>query len=396
MRPAPTPLTARIPFAALETLQLKSAFAVTPVRLATLALALALAGCSSTEGLFGSKVDYKAGAAKTAPLEVPPDLTQLARDSRYQPQGGVVSAAASANPRGSVAAAPGAPSVAVSQRGDLRIERQGQTRWLVVPGATPEQLWPQVKAFWLQRGFELQIEDAAIGVMETGWTENRAKLPDDIIRNTLGRVLGRLYDSGERDLFRTRLERTPAGTEIFVSHRGLSEEYTNERKENTAWRARPGDPQLEAEFLSRLMLALGAKEDVATPTRVAAAPDAPARARTLNGQASAALEVDEPFDRAWRRVGLALDRSGFSVEDRDRAGGLYYVRYVDPANATKEEPAFWQRWFGGDQAQAPVRYRIAVQASGEKTQVAVQTSAGQPENGANAQRIVGLLVNELR
>ncbi len=376
---------------------MKSAFAVTPVRLATLALAFALAGCSSTDGLFGSKVDYKAGAAKTAPLEVPPDLSQLAKDSRYQPQGGVVSAAASAGPRSTaVAAAPGAPSVAVSQRGELRIERQGQTRWLVVPGATPEQLWPQVKAFWGQRGFELQTEDAAIGVMETSWTENRAKLPDDIIRNTLGRVLGRLYDTGERDLFRTRLERTPAGTEIFVSHRGLIEEYTNDRKENTAWRARPADPQLEAEFLSRLMLALGAKEEQATPARVAAAPDAPVRARTLSGQPGATLEIDEPFDRAWRRVGLALDRSGFSVEDRDRAGGLYYVRYVDPASVTQEEPAFWQRWFGGDKSQAPVRYRIAVQAAGEKTKVTVQTSAGQPENGANAQRIAGQLVNELR
>jgi outer membrane protein assembly factor BamC len=373
----------------------KPATAVAPVRLATLALTLALAGCSSTDGLFGSKVDYQSGAAKTAPLEVPPDLTQLAKDSRFQPQGGVISAAAAAGPRSS-AAMTGSPSVAVSQRGDLRIERQGQARWLVVPGATPEQLWPQIKTFWTQRGFELALDDAAIGVMETGWTENRAKLPNDIIRNTLGRVLGRLYDTGERDLFRTRVERTPAGTEIFIVHRALVEEYTNERKESTAWRARSGDAQLEAEFLSRMMLALGAREEQATVARVAAAPDAPARARALNGRATAALEVDEPFERAWRRVGLALDRSGFSVEDRDRAGGLYYVRYVDPATAGAEEAPFWRRWFGGDGAGAPVRYRIAVQGTGEKTTVSVLTSAGQPETGANAQRIVGQLVSELR
>jgi len=377
----------------------KPVSAVTPVRLATLALALALAGCSSTNGLFGSKVDYKTGAAKTAPLEVPPDLSQLAKDSRFQPQGGVVSAAASAGPRGGSAApgTTGAPSVAVSQRADLRIERQGQARWLVVPGVTPEQLWPQIKAFWTQRGFALEVEDAAVGVMETGWTENRAKLPNDVIRNSLGRVLGRLFDTGERDLFRTRLERTPTGTEIFIVHRSLIEEYTNERKENTVWRARPADPQLEAEFLSRMMLALGAREDQATPAQVAAAPDAPARARLLSGRATAALEVDEPFDRAWRRVGLALDRSGFSVEDRDRAGGLYYVRYVDPASAGAEEAPFWSRWFkGSDAAGAAVRYRISVQGTGDKTTVSVLTSAGQPENGANAQSIVGLLVTELR
>ena len=421
----------------MENSQVKLVFAVTPTRLAiltlTLAVTLTLSGCSTTERLFGSKVDYRAGAAKTAPLEVPPDLTQLARDSRFQPQGGVISAAAaSAAPRpatGTTAAAVGAPTVALQASGDLRIDRQGQVRWLVVPGTTPEQLWPRVKSFWTQRGFELATEDAAVGVMETTWTENRAKLPDDIIRNALGRVLGRLFDTGERDLFRTRLERTVNGTEIFISHRGLIEQYTNERKESTVWRARPSDEQLEAEFLSRLMLALGGADETAAPTRVAGAattgaaggtattgaviaanaPNAPnaatpapadARARILTTLPSAALEVDEPFDRAWRRVGLALDRGGFSVEDRDRAGGLYYVRYIDPAQAGAEEPAFWQRWFNREQNLAPVRYRIAVQSSGAgtdtKTIVSVQTSTGQPENGENAKRIVGLLVNELR
>lgn len=358
-----------------------------------LAAALALGGCTTVGSIFGGTVDYQSGAAKTAPLEVPPDLTQLSRDSRFQPQGGVVSAAAAAARGTTTVAAPGAPTVAVSQRGEMRIERQGQARWLVVPGSTPEQLWPQVRAFWTQRGFELALDDPAVGVMETGWAENRAKLPNDIIRNTLGRVAPRLFDSGERDLFRTRLERTPQGTEIFVVHRGLIEEYTNDRKESTVWRVRPTDTQLEAEFLSRLMLALGAPEAVASPASVAAAPEGPARARSVAGNA---LDVDEPFDRAWRSVGLALDRGGFSVEDRDRAGGLYFVRYVDPGAASAEEAPFWRRWFGGDTASAPLRYRIALQAAGDKTRITVQNSAGEPETGPNAQRIVEQLVNQLR
>lgn len=358
-----------------------------------LGLALALSGCTTVGSLFGSTVDYQSGAAKTAPLEVPPDLTQLARDSRFQPQGGVISAAAAAARGAGTAAAPGAPTVAVNQRDGMRIERQGQARWLVVPGLTPEQLWPQVRAFWTQRGFDLALDDPAVGVMETAWAENRAKLPNDIIRNTLGRIAPRLFDTGERDLFRTRLERTPQGTEVFVVHRGLVEEYTNDRKESTVWRVRPTDPQLEAEFLSRLMLALGAPEAEATPARVAAAPEATARARA---QAANVLQVDEPFERAWRSVGLALDRGGFSVEDRDRAGGLYFVRYVDPGAASAEEAPFWRRWFGGSEAGAPLRYRIALQAEGEKTRVTVQNSSGQPETGPNAQRIVEQLVSQLR
>jgi outer membrane protein assembly factor BamC len=389
-----------------RTLQVNPSFAVTPLRLATLALAVSLAGCTITDGLFGSKVDYKSAAGKTQALEVPPDLTQLARDSRYQPQGGVISAAAAAAGPGGGAAAAGVPStggaVAVSARGDLRIERQGQSRWLAT-SLTPEQLWPQLTAFWQQRGFTLDVNDQQIGVMETNWSENRAKLPDDVVRNTVGRLLGTLYDTGERDRYRTRVERTPSGSEIFISHRGISEIYTSERRDATNWRARPTDPQLEAEFLSRLMVTLGGKDD-APRTAVAAVmgtPEPTARARLLAGRPTPTLEVDEPFDRAWRRVGLALDRSGFTVEDRDRAGGLYYVRYVDPASAGKDEPNWFQRtwanlWGDKTSNQTAVRYRVAVQGSAEKTTVSVLTSAGAPDTGGNGQRIIGLLVNELR
>ena len=395
-----------------RTFQVNPSFAVTPLRLGTLALAVPLAvslgGCTITDGLFGSKVDYKSAAGKTQALEVPPDLTQLARDSRFQPQGGVISAAAAAaTPAGGSGAGSGAgqsagQAVAVSARGDVRIERQGQTRWLVTP-QTPEQLWPQLTGFWQQRGFTLDVSDQQIGVIETNWSENRAKLPDDVVRNTVGRLLGTLYDSGERDRYRTRVERTPAGSEIFISHRGIAEVYNSDRKDSTTWRARPADPQLEAEFLSRLMVTLGAKDD-APRTAVAAVmgvPEPAARARTLAGRPAPTLEVDEPFDRAWRRVGLALDRSGFTVEDRDRAGGLYYVRYVDPSSAGKDEPNWFQRsWAGlwGDKTsgQNAVRYRVAVQGSGEKTTVSVLTSAGAPESGANGQRIASLLLNELR
>jgi outer membrane protein assembly factor BamC len=382
---------------------MKPHFVVTPARLATLALvslASALgAGCSSLDGILsGDKIDYKTNTAKARPLEVPPDLTQLARDSRFQSQSGVVSASSlpAAGPAAvPVAAAASAATVAMASLSEVRVERAGQQRWLVV-SMTPEQLWPQLKAFWEQRGFVIASEDAKAGVMETNWAENRGKLPNDVVRNTIGRLVGNLYDTGERDLFRTRVERAANGSEIFIAHRGAEEVYTSERKENTTWRARASDPQLEAEFLTRLMVVLGTKEEVARPA-VAAAPEAPARARAVSSKAAAALEVDEPFDRAWRRVGLALDRSGFTVEDRDRAGGLYFVRYINPKNAGKEEPGFFGRLFGdSSNPQAAVRYRIAVQGSGEKTNVSVLTSAGAPEAGENGQRIVGLLVNELR
>ncbi|MBE0548680.1 MAG: outer membrane protein assembly factor BamC, partial [Rubrivivax sp.] len=222
----------------------------------------------------GEKVDYRSAAASTKALEVPPDLTQLARDSRYQPRGGVVSASTAAGAAtATTAAGPVAtPTVALNASGDLRLERQGQQRWLVT-SQTPEQLWPQLRAFWEKSGFTLDVEDAPAGVMETNWNENRAKLPNDAVRNTIGRLLGNLYDTGERDRFRTRVERTAGGSEIYVSHRGAEEVFVGVTREATTWRARPNDPELEAEVLARLMVTLGARQDQA---RAAAASTATA------------------------------------------------------------------------------------------------------------------------
>ena len=368
-----------------------------------LALMVALAGCSSLDGLTsGDKVDYRTRAAKTEPLDVPPDLTQLARDGRYQPQSGVVSASTlkqGGGVGGGIAAAPAAAVVAPTALADMRIERQGNSRWLV-SGLPPETLYPLLRGFWLERGFTLAEDNPQIGVMETSWAENRAKIPMDIVRSTLGRVFDNLYSTSERDRFRTRIERTATGSEVYISHRGMQEIYTDQRREQTIWQPRPTDPGLEAEFLSRLMVKLGAKDDSARAT-VAAATPAPAKARaataTTSAATSATMELDEGFERAWRQVGLALDRSGFTVEDRDRAAGLYFVRYIDPRFAGKEEPNFFMKFFSSDKDNSRAqRYRVLVKASGTKSQVSVQNSEGAADSGDVAKQIIGRLTDELR
>jgi outer membrane protein assembly factor BamC len=368
-----------------------------------LVLALGLAGCSSVEGvLSGDKLDYRSQAAKTAPLEIPPDLSQLSREQqRYQPQSGPVSAAtyqqaapATTAPAVGTAATPAATTVAPQALGDMRIERAGNERWLV-SSATPEQLWPQLVAFWQERGFALAKEDAQAGVIETEWAENRAKIQQDFLRRTIGKVFEGAWSTSERDMFRTRVERTARGTEITITHRGMEEVFTSQREDQTRWTTRPSDPALEAEFLSRLMVKLGAKEEVARTT-VAQAPVQAPRARAVAGQ-GATLQLDDGFERAWRRVGVALDRSGFTVEDRDRTSGLYYVRYVDPKEAAREEPGFFGRLFGRNEKRATTdRYRVAVKSEGNASTVSVQNAQGAPDTGEVAQRIVKSLLDDLK
>jgi outer membrane protein assembly factor BamC len=348
------------------------------------AVAAALSACSV---LQEEKIDYKS-ATKGVSLEVPPDLTQLSRDSRYVQPGGTVSA----NSYSVGQAVPNLPTAATAV-GDVRIERAGTQRWLVV-NRPADQLWSPVRDFWQENGFLLTMDQPNLGIMETDWAENRAKIPQDIIRSTLGKLIDSAYSTSERDKFRTRLECSPTGgTEIYISHRGMVEVYNSDRKDSTAWQPRPADPELEAEFLRRLMVKLGAPQ-LQAAAAVNVAPDRPtSRIATVNNLP--VVVMDEGFDRAWRRVGLALDRTGFTVEDRDRSQGTYFVRYVPP-NPDKKEPGFFGKLFRRESTEAPLKYRINLKTEGQTTTVSVLNANGAPETSANAQRIVQVIADDLK
>lgn len=357
-----------------------------PAKLATLCLSLALAACSSFDT---ERVDYRS-TGKGPSLDVPPDLTQLARDSRYAVPGGAVTAS------GYLAGAPvQGPAIAASQLGDVRVERLGNQRWLVVD-RNADKLWQNLNDFWVENGFVLAVNQADLGIMETDWAENRAKLPQDFVRAAIGKVLDGLYSTGERDKFRTRVERTASGgTEIYISHRGMEEVYSTRIKDQTVWQPRAADPELEAEFLRRLMVKLGSSKAVAQSTVAAAtAPKATAKLSQTGGKSS--IEVADNFDRAWRRVGLALDRSGFTVEDRDRGQGTYFVRYVE-GGAEKKGDNFFSKLFSSSDATAALqKFKVVLKSSGDSTTVTVAGVSDAPEAAANAKRIAQLIVDDLK
>ena len=372
---------------------------------AAIALALALGACSTAQELLegqGKKVDYKS-AGQLPPLDIPPDLTTPSRDNRY-----VVPEVKSATTLSSYQAdrkaqpQPGSTGILPPVEA-MRIERSGTQRWLVV-NETPEKLWPLVKEFWQENGFLLQTENPETGLMETDWAENRAKIPQDFLRNMIGKVLDQLYSTPERDKFRTRLERSDdlKSTEIYLSHRGMMEIYTTETRSETKWQPRAPDPDLEAEFLRRLMVRLGAKEENAKQI-VASSPQTQRAALSRQGDGSDRLEVLEPFDRAWRRVGLALDRVGFTVEDRNRQKGLYFVRYADPekdmAKADAEKPGLLSKlafWKSDTTKVTAEQYRVLVSQGGDKSQVQVLGKDGGADRSQTARRILSLLHDQLK
>ena len=374
------------------------------LRLSALALAVAaLGGCSSMSTVVsGKSVDYESAKA-APPLDIPPDLTQITREQRYtmpdNAKTGPVSALAYQNAATAQVAAPASNAV-LPQYPGMHIEQAGGQRWLVVD-APPAQLWDKVKTFWQQNGFYLTKADAATGEMETDWAENRAKLPQDFIRKYLGKVFDSLYDTGERDRYRTVFERTPdgKGTEIFITHQTMVEVYTNQDKTQTTWQPGTPDPTLDTVFLRKLMvhLGMGEQQAKAAVADVAAPPNVP-RASLIND--GHALQVQDGFDEAWRRVGLAINTAGFTVTDRNRAAGTYDIRYVNPVAALKAEEnrgSFLSRLFGGDKTEVkPEHFRILVQPAGTVSQVSVQAVNAGADSAQSAQNILKVLQQQLQ
>ena len=385
-------------------------------RISLIALAAMLfvaTGCS----LF-RKDDYKASQAKAAqPLEVPPELTSPTMDDRYSipdPKASTSYSTYSQQPAVTGAPVPAAAAAApvLPKFDTVKLDRYGDQRWLVVKGE-PEKIWPVVREFWIDSGYKLYRESPEVGLMETDWYEDRAKIPQDIVRRTIGRVLDGMYSYPRRDKFRTRLEKgvEPGTTEVFVSNRNVEEVMRGaEGGDSTKWVSHPADRELEAEMLSRIMVKLGGGDTKVTtasaplPGRRGAVP-APAEARNavLENSGAGPLVVNDGFDRAWRRVGLALDRVGFTVEDRDRSKGLFFVRYIDPEadrQATKTDESWTDKlkfWQSSPKSDNKPQYRIHVADAGASmSQVQVQNSSGAPESSSTGKKILSLLYDQLK
>ena len=356
-----------------------------------------LAGCETSLSL-GKKIDYKSSAGAPM-LEVPPDLTTPTYDDRYQ----VTTASGVAAAR-----AAGKTTELLPVTADARVARSGSQRWLVVK-TTQEAAWTTLRDFWIKNGFVIAIEQPGLGIMETDWAENRADLPKDMMQQFSSKYISFANDSYKRDKFRSRIERgsEPGTVEIFISHRGaaqLPSKISDGAGEDYNWATTPPNPELEAEFLERLMLAFGTPAPEAAQA-VAAMTNAPDKARIEKGNdGSSKLIVDDTFDRAWRRVGLALDRTGFTVVDRDRSKGLYFVRYANPdlENKKRNDEGWFKeainklQFWKTDTPEKPEQYRVVVTQADPNSLVTVQDPAGIADHSPNGEKILALLKDQLK
>ncbi len=378
----------------------------TPLSIALICtgIILSVSGCSTLDSLETKKIDYKS-AGKLPTLEVPPDLTTPETDNHYQvPDLSANNSSTTYSAYSAEHKDQASTNHAVLPIEDkVHLERAGSERWLVVD-QSPDKVWPIIKEFWQENGFIINKDNPKTGIMETEWAENRAKIPQDIIRRTIGKVFDGLYSTPERDKFRTRIERSnknPNETEIYISHRGMMEVYDGEGSKRTVWQPRPADPSLEAEMLSRLMVRLGV-EKARADAMLAEKSQADRVNVSKSSDGNLMLTDNESFDRAWRRVGLALDRVGFTVEDRDRAKGIYYVRYVDPDqdNQTGKDKGFFSKlafWKSSSKASnEQYQVELSENQAANGTNIRVLSAKGAPAQPETANKIIKLLVEQLK
>jgi outer membrane protein assembly factor BamC len=352
---------------------------------------LTLTGCSSL-GFDSKRVDYKAAAVKVSSLDVPPDLTVPTAEDHYTiPDGGAAAANYSDFAKGGGASPAGTNSVLPAFKA-VHLMHNGPQRWLVVDDKA-ENVWPVIKSFLQDNGFVIKTENPQAGIFETDWAENRANIPKDGIRKYLGKVLDALYDSGTRDMYRVRLERTNdgAGTEVYLTQYGKEEVLTAD-KNSTKWQTRANDPELEATMLQILVTRLGGADTLVkadSDTRAAQGTGAAQLLIRSNGKKS--ILLSEPFDRSWRTVGLALEHEGFVVEDKDRTKGLYLLHIEEKAKTKSlfDKLSFWKK----QETATPARYQVNVHEAGSGCEVEVTNGNG--ESDANTQRVFDSLFKAL-
>lgn len=375
-------------------------------------LALAVSGCSSLPGvdkvLPDRKVEYKKSKQAENDLEIPPDLTRSSiQDDLVIPGAGASNAPTlSRFEKSQPFAGTGAQNKGVLLTVEnIEVMRDGDQRWLVIEGK-PDDVWFRVVEFWQENGILLEEQDPTVGIIVTGWLENLADISSDFVTDAFRRIAGGLYSASTRDQFRLRIENgiSPGTTELYLTHRGMQEKIIQDGTgsvERTVWNSRPSDPGLESVMLKRIMVYLGST-DQAAATQLAGAKEKANKPRSRLNKTSdqVSLIVDENFDRSWRLTGVALDRVGFAVEDRNRSDGIYYVRYNDPMRGITEEKGFLSKLVFWDVDEADIdkesQYWIKLVDAGQATNISVLNAQGIRDKSETAERILTLIQEQIR
>jgi len=374
-------------------------------------LLLSACGSASDGGyLPDQRLQYKKQREAAENLEIPPDLTTGGFDDAMDvpPLGGTSTYSEYMDERAARRRTASSAQVLPEVK-DVKLRREGNTRWLEIAGS-PQQLWPKIIDFWRSQGILLVEQDPSAGIMKTDWLENRAEIRRDFVTKLLRKVVDGLYSTAVRDQYRVRIEPglRDGTTDLYLTHRAMEEHLRSSvsgGEASSIWELTPADPGKEVTMLRRLMVYLGASRQSQSRLAAAARQQTTKRPKsqiTKGPGGESLLIISYEYRRAWRLTGVALDRVGFAVEDRDRMRGIYYVRYDDPA-AGEEKKGWGSKlafWRSGDKRSGDKKgvsqYQVKLMGNGTRTRVRVYDHVGQPASSVTAEHILRLLHGQIR
>jgi outer membrane protein assembly factor BamC len=372
-----------------------------------------LAGCSWVmpqldKVMSDNRNEYK--KSRTMPdLDVPPDLTSDAiRDRMAIPEGGETATYSTYQERTAqrkqqaVTERTGTQAPATQGPATEAIKVVDGEHTLTVQGA-PAVVWPKLQKFIADAGYKLELNDEALGVIETVWDENTQEMT--------------------RQKFKIYIQAatTADTTLLYVAQR--AEIFTAKDDNERMWQATPSDPAQELAMVTRLQSFLvGVPAPAANPVTppapqsltvaeaygAAAAPAAtttdiaPAAAATLSAAVAATaggvaeivsaggekiyLSIQLPMADAWTQTGVALERAGFAVDQADKAGGIYYLRVPVSAGATKQRGLLSKLKFWGKDEDN--RLQLNLTGVGTKTEAVLLDPDGRWETGEIAHKLL--------
>ena len=370
----------------------------TKIRFLALAagISVAMVGCSTVDDLLSQdQVDYKS-TVRADPLSLPPDLSDTQINTpQYSVTGNTASALAYNESQERTAASNQGLNVLPEVDG-MKVARSGNTRWLQID-ADPNLVYPRLISFWNNEGFTINRDNPQAGIIETDWAENRAKIPGNFLRRTLGSIIDMVSDSGERERFTTRLERSGGTTEIYINHQRMIETAMDRDGTTFKWLPAEEDPGLNAVMLSRLMAFLGAEEEraqnaVRNAQEIPSSQASSGSSELTSIEGQTALNSALSSDDTWRRVGSSLSRAGFTIDESNLANGTYVVRYLDTDTGEKRQASnFISRLWGDEGNITPVPYTVKITPQAQGSMISVFNKDGQEENTTTGARILQVI-----
>lgn len=343
--------------------------------------ALIFCGACASDGTINAQAEYEQATPRpSSELIVPPGLISPDVNSNYK----------------MLYLSPEQNTYQLDKVTNMHIMQGGSERWLVIKNKNVNQVFPTMIAYLKQQGVHIKYQNQSIGLIQTDWFDKNNVAKTSTVHQFFEWIglshgmnaLPSLYT------FRVNLWQNKNDTQIFVTDYQMNvvptdvipaskqDIKTESGVASKTWMSVPPNPQLELDFLMQFMafVKLGPDEikpNTITLENVATLPSTePKVARDkLNGST---LILNDSFDRAWWRTGLALERVGLGVADKNRSLGEFYV-YPLQDDVDNPDPSTFSRWFGDDKTNVQLpkaKYKIKLVSTGTQTTLTVEPYTG--------------------